>query len=42
VRKNFLDLSKVLKDEKIVVINGNKGKEEVFEAILKEIKKILF
>jgi dTMP kinase len=42
VRKNFLDLPKVLKDEKIVVIEGNKEKEEVFEAVVKEIKKILF
>jgi len=42
VRKNFLDLPKVLKDEKIVVIEGNKEKEEVFEAVVKEIKNILF
>jgi dTMP kinase len=42
VRKNFLDLPKILKDEKIVVIEGNKEKEEVFEAVLKEIKNILF
>jgi dTMP kinase len=41
VRKNFLDLPKILKDEKIVVIDGNKGKEEVFEDVVKEIKKIL-
>jgi dTMP kinase len=40
-RKNFLDLPKILKDEKIVVIDGNEEKEKVFEAILKEIKKIL-
>ena len=38
VRKNFLDLPKVLKDEKIVVIDGNEEKEKVFEAILNEIK----
>jgi thymidylate kinase len=41
VRKNFLDLPKILKDEKIVVIDGNAEEEKVFEAILKEIKKIL-
>jgi dTMP kinase len=41
VRKNFLDLPKILKDEKIVVIDGNEEKEKVFEAILNEIKKIL-
>jgi len=40
VRKNFLDLPKVLKDEKIVVIDGNKEKEEGFEAVVKEIKNI--
>jgi dTMP kinase len=41
VRKNFLDLPKILKDEKIVVIDGNEEKEKVFKAILNEIKKIL-
>ena len=41
VRKNFLDLKKILK-EKIVVVNGEASKEKVFEAILKEVKKILF
>ncbi|MEM5879368.1 MAG: dTMP kinase [Candidatus Aenigmatarchaeota archaeon] len=42
VRKNFLELKEILKDERIVVIDGNKTKEEVFEAVLSEVKKILF
>jgi dTMP kinase len=42
VRKNFLDLPKILKDEKIVVIDGNEEKEKVFKNVLKEIKKNLF
>ncbi|MEM5829747.1 MAG: dTMP kinase [Candidatus Aenigmatarchaeota archaeon] len=42
VRKNFLNLRKILKDEKIVVVDGSKTKDEVFEAILNEVKKILF
>jgi dTMP kinase len=40
VRKNFLDLPKILKDERIVVVDGNEEKENVFKAVLKEIKKI--
>ncbi|MEM7826488.1 MAG: dTMP kinase [Candidatus Aenigmatarchaeota archaeon] len=39
VRANFLELPKILKDEKIVVIDGNKEKEKVFEEILKEVEK---
>ncbi|MEM5772823.1 MAG: dTMP kinase [Candidatus Aenigmatarchaeota archaeon] len=42
VRNNFLKLKEILKDEKIVVIDGSKTKEEVFEALISEVKKILF
>ncbi|MEM5879477.1 MAG: thymidylate kinase, partial [Candidatus Aenigmatarchaeota archaeon] len=42
VRNNFLKLKEILKDEKIVLIDGSKTKEEVFEALISEVKKILF
>ncbi|MDP3999769.1 MAG: dTMP kinase [bacterium] len=41
LRKNMLALPKQLPKERIVVINGNQSKEKVFEAIRREVDKIL-
>lgn len=41
LRKNFLALPRQLGSEQIVMINGNQTKEKVFEAIKKEVDKIL-
>lgn len=41
LRKNMLALAGQLPNERIVVINGNQSKEKVFEAIRKEVDKIL-
>ena len=41
LRQNFLALPKQLPDEKIVIIDGNRSPEKVFELIKKEVDTIL-
>ena len=41
LRQNFLSLPKQLPDEKIVIVDGNRSPEEVFQSIKKEVDKIL-
>lgn len=40
-RKQYLKLPKFLKNERIVVVDGTKKKEEVFEEVKKEISKFI-
>jgi dTMP kinase len=40
VRKNYLEFPEILK-EKIVIINGDREVEKVFEDVLKEVKKVI-
>ncbi|MFH1827985.1 MAG: dTMP kinase [Nanoarchaeota archaeon] len=41
IREGFLRLSNILNDDNIKIIDASKGKEEVFEAIKKEIEKLI-
>src|SRR3989344_2674798 len=41
LRQNFLALPKQLPDEKIVIIDGNRSSDKVFESIKQEVDKIL-
>lgn len=40
VRKNYLNFSEILK-EKIVIVDGDREVQKVFEDILKEVKKVI-
>ncbi len=40
VRANYLNMNELFPDENIVIINGERSKEEVFESIKKEIDKL--
>lgn len=40
VRANYLKMNELFPDENIVIINGERSKEEVFESIKKEIDKL--
>jgi len=41
LRNNYLKLLSVLKDEKIIVVNGDRSKEEIHQEIIKEVSKLL-
>ena len=41
LRNNYLMLPSALKDEKIIVVNGDRSKEEVHQEIIKEVSKLL-
>jgi len=40
LRSNYLQLPNVLKNEKIVVVDGNRSLEEVYADIMKEVEKL--
>jgi dTMP kinase len=41
LRNNYLKLPGTLKDEKIIVINGDRSREEVHQDIIKEVSRLL-